>query len=85
MSETIPALSHGKRYLTVRQAALAYPAMTESSLRWLRFNGDQNGFNTCVLTVGRKVLIDADALERWLDTDVPPRFERFSCENSGIS
>jgi hypothetical protein len=50
-----------KRYLTIRQAAQAYPALTESSLRWLRFNGDANGFNRCVLAVGRKLLIDADA------------------------
>lgn len=56
-----------KRYLTIRQAAQAYPALTESSLRWLRFNGDVNGFNRCVLAVGRKLLIDAEAFERWLD------------------
>jgi hypothetical protein len=45
MSET--AFS-SKRYLTIRQTAQAYPAMTESALRWLRFNGDSNGFNRCV-------------------------------------
>lgn len=67
MSETAPALPQGKRYLTIHQTAQAYPAMTESSLRWLRFNGDTNGFNCCVLAVGRKVLIDADAFERWLE------------------
>jgi hypothetical protein len=37
--------SQGKRYLTIRQTAQAYPALTESALRWLRFNGDVNGFN----------------------------------------
>jgi len=42
-------------------------ALTESALRWLRFNGDVNGFNRCVLAVGRTLLIDVDAFERWLD------------------
>lgn len=68
MTDAAPALPQGKRYLTIRQAAKVYPAMTESSLRWLRFNGDSNGFNRCVLAVGRKVLIDADAFERWIET-----------------
>jgi hypothetical protein len=63
MIDSAPALPAGKRYL-IR----AYPALTESSVRWLRFNGDVNGFNGCVLTVGRKVLIDADAFERWLES-----------------
>ena len=57
-----------KRYLTIRQAAQTYPALSEGALRWLRFNGDVNGFNRCVLAVGRKLLIDAEAFERWLET-----------------
>lgn len=67
MSDVAPALPSGKRFLTIRQTAQAYPAMTESALRWLRFNGGTNGFNRCVLAVGRKLLIDADAFERWLE------------------
>jgi len=68
MPYSVPALPQGKRYLTVHQTAQQYPAMTESSLRWLRFNGKANGFNSCVLNVGRRVLIDADAFEQWLDS-----------------
>jgi len=56
-----------RRFLTVRQAAQTYPAMTEGALRWLRFNGSKNGFDSCVLNVGRRVLIDADLFEKWLD------------------
>jgi hypothetical protein len=66
MTESAASLAQ-KRYLTIRQTAQAYPALTESALRWLRFNGDTNGFNTCVLAVGRKLLIDADALESWIE------------------
>ena len=68
ITDAAPTLPHGKRYLTVRQTARAYPALTESALRWLRFNGDLNGFNRCVLAVGRKLLIDADAFEQWLES-----------------
>lgn len=60
-------LNTQKRYMTVRQVAQAYPAMTEGALRWLRSNGSKNGFDSCVLNVGRKLLIDADAFEQWLD------------------
>ncbi|MGH8470480.1 MAG: hypothetical protein ACREVY_16385 [Gammaproteobacteria bacterium] len=67
MSDAAPALPQGKRFLTIRQTAQAYPALTESALRWLRFNGDVNGFNRCVIAVGRKLLIDTEAFEQWLE------------------
>jgi hypothetical protein len=57
MIDAAPALPQGKRYLTICQTAQAYPAMTESALRWLRFNGDVNGFNRCVLA-GRPQIAD---------------------------
>jgi len=53
--------------LTFRQAAERYPAFTESSLRWMRFNGRENGFDACTIKVGRRVLLDAEAFRRWLD------------------
>jgi len=64
---TTSALPQGKRYLTVSQTAQQYPAFTESALRWLRFGGYSNGFDSCVIKLGRKVLIDADLFEKWLD------------------
>lgn len=54
--------------LTFRQAAERYPAFTESALRWLRFNGSENGFDGCVIKLGRRVLLDSGAFERWLET-----------------
>ena len=56
-----------KRLLTFKLAAELYPAFTESAFRWMRFNGDSNGFNICVRKVGRRVLLDAESFERWLD------------------
>jgi len=61
-------LPQGRRFLTFKQAAREFPAWSVSSLRWLRVNGDTNGFNQCVIEVGcRKVLIDAIAFEQWLE------------------
>ena len=56
-----------KRYMTIKQTATLYPVLTECSLRWLIFNEENNGFMTCVRRLGRKVIIDADALEKWID------------------
>lgn len=56
-----------RRFFTVRQAAESYPAFTESSLRWLIFNQKNNGFSKCLIRIGRKILIDLDALEHWID------------------
>lgn len=53
-------------YLTFKQASERYPAFTEAALRWLRFNGSENGFNRCVINVGRRVLLDTEAFNAWL-------------------
>jgi hypothetical protein len=65
MSETV-SLPTGKRLLTFHQAPQVYPGFTQGALRWLRFN-NTNGFNACIICVGRKLLIDADAFEHWLE------------------
>ncbi|AUM12471.1 hypothetical protein [Ketobacter alkanivorans] len=61
--------THAKRLATVRNTSLKYPDanITESSLRWLIFNGSENGFNQCIVRIGRKILIDLDKFESWLD------------------
>ena len=56
------------RYVSFRQAAGRYP-FTEAGFRWLRFN-DTDGFNTCVIKVGRRVLIDTERFESWLQSHV---------------
>jgi len=70
-----------RRVATVAQVAAAYPVFTQAALRDLifkaadRFNsrGDRipgNGLAEAgaILRVGRKVLIDLDAFEAWLDS-----------------
>lgn len=63
-----------RQYLTFREAAGIYP-FTESSLRYLRYHGETNGFNSCIRKVGRRVLLDVAEFESWLDTqrDTAPR------------
>lgn len=62
-NKTAPA----RRLGTVKQTGEAYPAFSEASLRWLIFNASQNGFDACIRRIGRKVLIDWDAFESWVD------------------
>ncbi len=58
-----------RRLSTTKNIPLKYPDanITESSIRWLIFNAKENGFSTCVVRMGRKVLIDLDRFEAWLD------------------
>ncbi|MBK6278513.1 MAG: hypothetical protein IPF57_10500 [Gammaproteobacteria bacterium] len=70
-----------RRVATVAQAAAAYPAFSHAALRDLifksedRFNsrGDRikgNGLADAgaIIRIGRKVLIDLDAFDAWLDS-----------------
>ena len=52
---------------TVRQVAEANPAFSEASLRWLIFRAKQNGLETALVRVGRRVLIDVERFNSWLD------------------
>jgi len=56
-----------KRIFTVKQVSQLYPAFTTSGLRWLIFNEDSNNFSQCIRRIGRKVLIDLDSFEAWID------------------
>ena len=52
---------------TVRQLCEEYPHLfTEGSLRWLIFRRKTNGFDRCVLHIGRRLYIDLEALRHWL-------------------
>ncbi|MEO8401839.1 MAG: hypothetical protein ABI597_08615 [Gammaproteobacteria bacterium] len=60
--------SFDKRLATVKKIPSLYPnVFTESSIRWLIFNEKANGFSACIRRLGRKVLIDLDAFESWID------------------
>lgn len=58
----------GKRLATVKQIPDLYPGVfTQSSIRWLIFNEVQNNFSSCIRRIGKKVLIDLDLFEQWID------------------
>ena len=55
-------------FYTVKQMTMRYPAFTESSIRWLIFHEDKNGFYKCVYRVPgqRKIMIDEMEFIRWI-------------------
>jgi hypothetical protein len=59
MSDTTP-------YFTVRQTAARHRAFTEGSLRWLIFNRNSNGFDYCLVRIGRRLLIDDQRFIDWV-------------------
>lgn len=63
--------SNSKRLSTVKNLPSHYPdaGFTQNSIRWQIFNASQNGFSHCIRRVGRKVLIDLDAFEEWMDNE----------------
>ena len=59
--------SVAKRLASVKQIPnLYHGAFTESSIRWLIFQ-NKNGFSRCVRRLGKKVLLDLDLFEKWID------------------
>ncbi len=61
---------------TVRQLCEEYPQLfTEGSLRWIIFRRKTNGFDRCVLHVGRRLFIDLEELRQWLGAHRGSRIE----------
>ena len=58
-----------RRLCTVKNLPNHYPDanFTESSIRYLIFHAKENGFDNCIIRIGRKLLIDLDAFEEYLD------------------
>jgi len=52
---------------TVRQFSERHPWPSQSGLRWLIFNAQENGFSKCIVRIGRRVLIDERAFFRWAE------------------
>lgn len=56
-----------KKLRTVRQIAESSPAFTEASLRWLIYRSDVNGMDQVLVRVGRRVLLDTEKFDEWLE------------------
>jgi len=63
-----------KNFLTVRQLPEHYPAFSQSSIRWLIFNSEINGFNGCFHRIGRKIVIDCEKFEAWIGSQNSKNF-----------
>ncbi|WNV04976.1 hypothetical protein RP726_00845 [Candidatus Methylospira mobilis] len=60
--------SHTERKLsTVRQFSEKNPAFTQAAIRNYVFNAKTNGFDTCIIRIGRKILIDEAAFFQWIE------------------
>jgi hypothetical protein len=66
-------LKSDPQFLTVSDLAKKYSAFTAGGLRWLLFNREQNGFNRCVVRIGRRVLIDEAEFVTWLRDQLEAR------------
>lgn len=56
-----------KKYYTVKQFAEKFGFISESGLRYLIFHADKNGFNKVIKRIGRKVLIDYQSFQEWIE------------------
>ena len=56
-----------KRLATIRQLANLYEAFPQTTIRWLIHKKKTNGFDVCVKRIGRKIVIDLDLFEDWID------------------
>jgi hypothetical protein len=57
-----------KQFSTIKHFVKKYPDfLTEGGIRHLIFNGDVNGFNACFRKVGRRIMLDEQAVFSWVD------------------
>ena len=55
-----------RRLRTVTQLCEEHPAFTPGGIRWLLFNRRENGLESAVVKIGRRVLIDVDMFFEWI-------------------
>ncbi len=56
-----------KRLATIKEFCRENTQFREGGIRALIFHSDDNGFRKVLVRVGRKILLDVDAFELWLD------------------
>ncbi len=60
-------MSSSKSLRTVSQITRELPAFTEASLRRLVFNSEHNGLARAIVRIGRRVYIDRELFEEWVE------------------
>ena len=54
---------------------------TEGGLRWLIFNSKKNGFDKCIVRMGRRVLIDETMWDEYIEEHREVRIELVKMES----
>ena len=54
------------RYLTARQWAETHPWPSYGGIRNIINKKDENGFNSCIVRIGRRLLLDEAAVMAWI-------------------
>ncbi len=57
-----------KTYLSVTQLSKRHPAFSPSAIRHLIFSARTNGFQSVIVRVGRKLILEESAFENWVRT-----------------
>ncbi len=66
MENQINAPSGPPSLLSVSQFCAKHEWATPGGIRHLLFNRETNGFNRCVVRLGRKILLNEEAVFAWL-------------------
>lgn len=57
-----------KRFAPLKEIALMHPAFHVDYMRYLIRHAEKNGLDKCIRKVGRKIFINLDDFEEWIDS-----------------
>ena len=57
------------KYLTIDQVCEDFP-FTKGQIRYFLMHRKENGINTCLRKIGKRIYIRKDLLEKWIDSQV---------------
>lgn len=60
-----------KRNLKSPTQLAAEGPLSLDQIRWLIFNAKHNGLDSCIARIGRRVYIDVDGFDAWLQVQNP--------------
>lgn len=65
-----------RRFATPKQIPEIYGgAFNSGNIRYYIMNRKENGFEVCIKRCGKKILIDLDEFEKWIDSRKPKDWE----------
>ena len=62
---------NGENILTIDQLVAAYPAFGEKTVRWWIYQGQNNGFEACLIRIGSRIYVDRDKFDDWVESHRP--------------